>query len=329
MNEFLIAFRECLEAALIVGIIYVVLARQGAKAQVRMLWLSVGAAIAASALLGVGLYEALESAGDATKDLLEGIMMYITAGLLFYVIFWMSKTLASRQEITKQTNLAADSGKWSVFFLVFFAIVREGFETALFLVASTGIDKSFSYGGFFAGVVLAALIGYLIAVQGKRIELRPFFKWTSLLLVFFAAGMIAYGTHEIHEYMEYREHEEHAAAGEETEEADEACHEYLEHAVAMNNQSSASTEAEEEEEHEYVFDIFKNKIGEPLGGMYVYHEECGVNVHILNANGAIGSFLKGLFGYSTSPTWMELILWAVSLVFGIFIWRRAYGRKKE
>ncbi len=333
MNEFLIAFRESLEAALIVGIIYVVLLKQGAKAQLRMLWLSVGAAIAASAVLGIGLYEALENAGEATKELLEGIMMYITAGLLFYVIFWMSKTLASRSEITKQTNTAVESGKWGVFFLVFFAIVREGFETALFLVASTGIDNAFSYIGFFAGVALAVLIGYLIVVQGKRIELRPYFKWTSLLLVFFAAGMIAYGTHEIHEYMEYREHEEHAEAGEEAEEEEGECHEYLEHAVAINNQSAEHAEAgeaeEEEEEHEYAFDIFKNKIGEPLGGMYVYHDECGVNVHMLNANGAIGSFLKGLFGYSTSPTWMELILWAVSLVFGIFIWRRAYTRKKE
>ena len=330
MNEFLIAFRECLEAALIVGIIYVVLAKQGAKGQIRMVWLSVAAAIGASALLGVGLYEALENAGEATKELLEGVMMYITAGLLFYVIFWMSKTLASRQEITKQTNEAlVEGGKWGVFFLVFFAIVREGFETALFLVASTGIDKSFSYAGFFGGVFLAVLIGYLIVVQGKRIELRPFFKWTSLLLVFFAAGMIAYGTHEIHEYMEYREHEEHAeeVSASEMESAEEECHEYLEHASGAHAEAEPHDEGEEEEEHEYVFDIFKNKVGEPLGGMYVYHEECQVNVHMLNANGAIGSFLKGLFGYNTSPTWMELILWALSLGFGLFIWRRAYVKK--
>ncbi|HMU69112.1 MAG TPA: FTR1 family protein, partial [Chitinophagales bacterium] len=169
------------------------------------------------------------------------------------------------------------------------------------------------------GVALAVLIGYLIVVQGKRIQLKPFFKWTSLLLVVFAAGMIAYGTHEIHEYMEYREHEEHASA-EATETVNEECHELLEHAVGAE-----SAESEAEEEEEYVFDIFKNKIGnEPLGGMYIYDEDCGVNVHMLNANGLIGSFLKGLFGYNTSPTLMEIILWLLSLGFGIFIWRRAY-----
>ncbi|HNA56481.1 MAG TPA: FTR1 family protein [Chitinophagales bacterium] len=320
MNEFIIAFRECLEAALIVGIIYVVLLKNNAKSQIKMVWFSVAAAVTASAIMGVGLYEVLESAGDAFKEFLEGIFMYITAGLLFYVIFWMSKNLASREAITNQTKATLSQGsRWGIFFLVFFAIVREGFETALFLVASTGIDKSFSYIGFLTGVALAVLIGYLIVVQGKRIQLKPFFKWTSLLLVVFAAGMIAYGTHEIHEYMEYREHEEHASA-EATETVNEECHELLEHAVGAE-----SAESEAEEEEEYVFDIFKNKIGnEPLGGMYIYDEDCGVNVHMLNANGLIGSFLKGLFGYNTSPTLMEIILWLLSLGFGIFIWRRAY-----
>ncbi len=323
MNEFLISFRECLEAALIVGIIYVVLQKNNASGQLKMLWLSVFTAVAASALLGVGLYEALENAGEATKELLEGIMMYITAGLLFYVIFWMSKTLASREAITQQTTQTLSQGsRWGIFFLVFFAIVREGFETALFLVASTGIDQSFSYAGFFGGIFLAVLIGYLIVIQGKRIQLRPYFKWTSLLLVFFAAGMIAYGTHEIHEYMEYREHEEEehaeAASTTEPEAAGEDCHELLEHAAG------GGEEAEEEEEHEYAFDIFKNRIGEPMGGLYAYNADCGVNIHMLNSNGIIGSFLKGLFGYNTSPTWLEIILWALSMGFGLFIWRRAY-----
>lgn len=327
MNEFIIAFRECLEAALIVGIIYVVIIRNGYHNQVKMLWLSVFSAVAASAIIGVGLYEVLEQAGDAFKELLEGIFMYITAALLFYVIFWMSKNLASRDAITKQTTSTLSAGsKWGIFFLVFFSILREGFETALFLVASTGIDKSFSYIGFFGGLLLAVLIGYMIVVQGKKVQLRPFFKWTSLLLVFFAAGMIAYGTHEIHEYMEYREHEEHETAAASTEEMEgkEDCHELLEHAVPLNT-TAVSTEAEEEEEHEYAFDIFKNKISNaPLGGMYVYDEDCGVNIHMLNASGLIGSFLKGLLGYNSSPTWMEIILWLISLSFGIYIWRKAY-----
>ncbi len=328
MNEFIITFRESLEAALIVGIIYVVMVRNGFKGQIKMLWFSVGAAVIASAVMGIALYEVLEEAGDAFKELLEGIFMYITAGLLFYVIFWMSKNLASRDAITEQTKSTLSEGsKWGLFFLVFFAILREGFETALFLVASTGIDKSFSYAGFFGGIILAVLIGYLIVVEGKKIKLGPFFKWTSLLLVFFAAGMIAYGTHEVHEFMEYREHEEHASevAGNSVETANEECGELLEHAEGVNE----SAEMEEEEEHEYAFEIFRNKIGnEKIGGMYVFNETCGVNIHMLNSDGAIGSFLKGLFGYNTSPTWIEIFLWVISMGFGLFVWRRAYKNKQ-
>ena len=328
MNEFIITFRECLEAALIVGIIFVVIQKNGYGSQMKMLWLSVFSAVAASAIMGVGLYEALEKAGDAFKEMLEGIFMYITAALLFYVIFWMSKNLASRDAITKQTTATLSEGsKWGLFFLVFFAILREGFETALFLVASTGIDKSFSYAGFFGGIILAVLIGYLIVAQGRKIKLAPFFKWTSLLLVIFAAGMIAYGTHEIHEYMEYREHKEQAEAAGAMEVAEnEACHELLEHATG--GAIEISSEAEEEEEHEYAFDIFKNKLGtEKVDGPYIFHEDCGVNVHLMNSAGLIGSFLKGLFGYNSSPTWLEIILWVISMGFGLFIWNRAYKSK--
>lgn len=299
MNEFIITFRESLEASLIVGIIYVVLIKNGAAAQVKMLWLSVFAAVAASALLGVGLHEALESAGEGTEELFEGLMMYITAALLFYVIFWMSKNLASRDAITEQTKSAIGLGsKWGVFLLVFFAIVREGFETALFLVASAGIDANFSYAGFFGGILIAVLIGYLIVIQGKRIQLKPFFKWTSLLLVLFASGMIAYGTHEMQEFLEHREH-----AGTE----------------------QMAEEAEEEEGEGHAFEIFQNIEGsEPLGGAYTFDEEAQLNIHIMNSKGAVGSFLKGLFGYNSSPTWIEIILWLLSMAFGLRIWRRAY-----
>ncbi len=326
MNEFIIAFRECLEAALIVGIIFVVIHKNGFHSQKKMLWLSVIAAIAASAILGIALYEVLEQAGDAFKELLEGVFMYITAALLFYVIFWMSKNLASRDVITEQTQSKLNEGsKWGIFLLVFFAILREGFETALFLVASTGIDKSFSYGGFFIGILLAILIGYLIVIQGKKIKLFPFFKWTSLLLVLFAAGMIAYGTHEVHEYMEYREHQEHASETIQPEgnTENDGCHELLEHAIGPESEIASDAE----EEHEYAFEIFKNKISpEKIGGMYIYHDDCGVNVHLMNSDGVIGSFLKGLFGYNSSPTWLEIILWALSLGFGLVIWRRAYRK---
>ena len=90
---------------------------------------------------------------------------------------------------------------WGIFFVVFFAILREGFETAIFLISSFSITGTFSYIGFIAGAALAILIGYLIVTQGRKIDLRGVFKYTTLLLVFLSAGMIAYGTHEAEEYL--------------------------------------------------------------------------------------------------------------------------------
>ena len=90
---------------------------------------------------------------------------------------------------------------WGIFFVVFFAILREGFETAIFLISSFSITGTFSYLGFFTGALLAILIGYLIVAQGRKINLRSVFKYTTLLLVFLSAGMVAYGTHEAEEYL--------------------------------------------------------------------------------------------------------------------------------
>ena len=88
-----------------------------------------------------------------------------------------------------------------IWWVVFFAILREGFETAIFLISSFSITGTFSYIGFILGAALAILIGCLIVTQGRKIDLRGVFKYTTLLLVFLSAGMIAYGTHEAEEYL--------------------------------------------------------------------------------------------------------------------------------
>jgi high-affinity iron transporter len=138
---------------------------------------------------------------DSTAALFEGIFLYLTAFLIWYVIFWLSKHVSDRKELEGKTLNAIQLSSWGVFFVVFFAILREGFETAVFLISSFSITGSFSYTGFFVGAVLAILIGYLIVLQGRRINLRYVFKYTTLLLVFLSAGMIAYGTHEFEEYL--------------------------------------------------------------------------------------------------------------------------------
>jgi high-affinity iron transporter len=166
------------------------------------LWLGVLAAIIASILVGYFVLEAKESLGnDSTAALFEGIFLYLTAILIWYVIFWLSKHVSDRKELEGKTLNAIQLSSWGVFLVVFFAILREGFETAVFLISSFSITGSFSYLGFITGAVLAILIGYLIVLQGRKINLRYVFKYTTLLLVFLSAGMVAYGTHEVEEYL--------------------------------------------------------------------------------------------------------------------------------
>ena len=202
MSEFIIVFREVLEASLVVGIIYLILEKSNQLSHMFQLWMGILAAIFASIVVGYMVLVAKDSLGnDSTAALFEGIFLYLTAFLIWYVIFWLSKHVRDRKELEGKTLNAIQLSSWGVFFVVFFAILREGFETAVFLISSFSITGSFSYTGFFVGAILAILIGYLIVLQGRRINLRHVFKYTTLLLVFLSAGMIAYGTHEFEEYL--------------------------------------------------------------------------------------------------------------------------------
>ena len=202
MSEFIIVFREVLEASLVVGIIYLILEKSNQLSHMFQLWMGILGAIFASIIVGyMGLIAKDSLGNDSTAALFEGIFLYLTAFLIWYVIFWLSKHVSDRKELEGKTLNAIQLSSWGVFFVVFFAILREGFETAVFLISSFSITGSFSYTGFFVGAVLAILIGYLIVLQGRRINLRYVFKYTTLLLVFLSAGMIAYGTHEFEEYL--------------------------------------------------------------------------------------------------------------------------------
>jgi high-affinity iron transporter len=202
MTEFIIVFREVLEASLVVGIIYLILEKSNQLSHMTKLWMGILAAVIASIIVGYLVLIAKDSLGnDSTAALFEAIFLYLTAFLIWYVIFWLSKHVSDRKELEGKTLNAIKLSSWGVFFVVFFAILREGFETAVFLISSFSITGSFSYLGFFVGAVLAILIGYLIVLQGRRINLSYVFKYTTLLLVFLSAGMIAYGTHEFEEYL--------------------------------------------------------------------------------------------------------------------------------
>jgi high-affinity iron transporter len=298
MNEFIIMFRESMEAALIVGIIYTLLEKQGLKSQIRQLWLGVGCAIIASALAGLALVRVKASIGNASIEaLFEAVAMFITAGLIWYVIFWLSKQVGQTAELAADTNIAIANAGWGVFLIVFFAILREGFETVIFLMGSFSMMESFSYIGFFSGLFIAIMIGYAVVIQGKKANLRSYFRITSLLLVIFASGMMTYGTHEVEEFMVKGGHLN--LIGLESKSEITRPYSILEPVEELQPSDNPAF---------YSYD---------LNGKQQY-------THLFHDKGHIGVFLKGFFGYNSNPNWIELMVWILSLWFGLRLWRQFY-----
>ena len=294
MSEFIIVFREVLEASLVVGIIYLLLEKSNLKDHFKKLWLGVGAAIAASIAVGYLVILAKNSLGNnSTQALFEGVFLYLTAFLIWYVIFWLSKNVSDKKELESSTLNAIKISSWGVFFVVFFAILREGFETAIFLISSLSITGTFSYLGFFLGAILAILIGYLIVMQGRKVDIRNIFKYSTLLLVFLASGMIAYGTHEVEEYIV----------------------------------KSEMIEDFNSDDIYRPWDILqpKDSLSESdVAFMYTYDGSKEKYVHLFHDKGSVGVFLKGFFGYNSNPNLPELVLWLLSLFFGLRMWRGFY-----
>ncbi len=298
MNEFIIMFREGLEASLIVGIIYTLLIKQELNREIRQLWLGVGTAIIASIITGFALVQIKSSIGNASIEaLFEGVAMIATAGLIWYVIFWLSKQVGATAALKDEANQAVESAGWGIFLIIFFAIYREGFETAIFLMGSFSMTESFSYAGFVVGLVLAVAIGYGIVIQGRRIQLKSFFRATSLLLVVFASGMMTYGTHEIEEFLVKGDHLQ--AVGLETKQD------------IKRPYSILKPKAELSESDNPAFYSYN------LNGKEKY-------THLLHDKGHIGVFLKGFVGYNSNPNWVELFVWILSLAFGLRLWRKFY-----
>ena len=309
MNEFIITFRETLEAALIVGIIYTVISKRDLRREIRQLWFAVGTSIIASIAVALFLNNIKNSIGNEyIEKLVESTLMYVTAGLLWYVIFWLSRQVSDRNVLEGQTSKALDSVRMGIFFLVFFAILREGFETAIFLMGSFSILGSFSYIGFFSGMLLAVFLGYLVVIQGRKVDLTSFFRATTLLLVFLASGMIAYGTHEAEEFLVKGKN--------------------LHWVGLQDKQLEDATTLQAKDQIIRVWNVHKPKSSLEEGDNQLFYS---FNIHgkqqyshWLHDKGRVGVFLKGFFGYNSNPNWVELTLWFLSLLIGLNLWRRFY-----
>jgi len=199
MAELLIVFREVLEASLIVGILYTYLTKIGQTGALFRLWQGVIVALAAS-IVGSLLFQKLAGGfhGQAEK-LFEGIVMIVAAAVLGTMIIWMAKNRNIAEDLESKAAEALDSKKlgYGIFTLAFISVFREGIETILFLYGVMMKQGSLNISLSLVGAAMGIGLGYMIFIQGRKVPLKTFFNVSSILLIFVAAGMLAYGVHEL------------------------------------------------------------------------------------------------------------------------------------
>jgi len=203
LPTFVIGLREGLEAALIIGIIATFLAQQDRRDAFRPMWVGVGIAIALCIGVAVALRITEDNLPEHQQEGLETVVALLAVVMVTSMIIWMRRHARGLKGDLEGKAAAALVGG-SVFTLVlmaFLAVLREGFETAVFLLAAfqAARDPGAAGAGAVLGIVVAVGIGYGIYRGGVRLNLERFFKFTGFVLVLVAAGLLASAAHTAHE----------------------------------------------------------------------------------------------------------------------------------
>jgi high-affinity iron transporter len=204
--NYLIGLREGLEAALVVGILVAYLVRTERRDLVGRIWLGVGVAIAISLAFGAVLTFGPRGLTFEAQELIGGLLSLAAVALVTWMIFWMAGAARGLSgALRAQVDRAASAGGLALALVALLAVGREGLETALFLWAATeaatadGGSTNEPLLGALLGLLTATALGYLVYRGALRLDLRRFFTWTGAFLVVIAAGVLAYGVHDLQE----------------------------------------------------------------------------------------------------------------------------------
>lgn len=205
LANFLIALREGVEAALIVGVVAAYLVKVGRKNLLPKVWLGVVIAAAIPLSLGAIMTWGPYTLSFQAQEILGGTLSLVAVAMVTWMILWMSSN--SRQfarKLREDTAAQLASGSdWGVVWIAFIAVAREGIETALFVWATIKSSAENAIAapalGVVTGLLVAVVIGWLIYTGAARINLSVFFNITGLLLIFVAAGIVSYGIGDLQE----------------------------------------------------------------------------------------------------------------------------------
>ncbi|MDI1289545.1 MAG: FTR1 family protein [bacterium] len=202
LANYLIGLREGLEASLVVAMLVAYIVKLERRSMLPRLWAGVGLAILLS--LGVGAFLQLTSQTLTfqAQEAFGGFMSLLAVGLITWMIFWMaSHAKGIRAHLHGEIDKALLGGAWTLTIVAFVSVGREGLETALFLWA--GITASGETVepiiGAVLGLATAVVLGFIVYKGAVRLNMQKLFAWTGAGLIIVAAGVLAYGLHDLQE----------------------------------------------------------------------------------------------------------------------------------
>ncbi|WP_068279991.1 iron uptake transporter permease EfeU [Aldersonia kunmingensis] len=192
----LIGVREGLEAGIVVMILVAFLVKTDRRDALKWVWVGVGAAVAMVAAIFVGIHYGTSTVTGLAAEMIAGVASLVAVVIVTGMVLWMRTAARSISgELRAGMEKALGLGPFAVVSLAFFAVGREGVETALLMVgyAENTAGSSWPLIGLLIGLAVAAALTVLLYFGAIKIDLARFFKYTGIFLIIVAAGILSYG----------------------------------------------------------------------------------------------------------------------------------------